>query len=73
MSEKKPKWEGEAWTTQSPNPVACETCMFRPTVFRGTQLDRASTDTCGIFEEPDHKPDDVYWNGAACEFYEKAL
>ena len=73
MNEKRPKWESEMWTGQEPNPVACESCIFRPTVFRGTQLDRANTDTCGIFEEPDRKPHDVLWDGAECEFYEKAL
>lgn len=72
MSQKRPKWENEVWTAQHPDPVACETCMFRPSVFRGTILDRASTGNCTIFEEPDHKPREVLWDGAECECYEKA-
>ena len=66
----KPHWADEIMTTIGPNAKACETCLFRPTVFRGVKLDRASTDTCMIFEEPESKPHDVYWDGADCEFYE---
>lgn len=73
MSGKRPRWEKEIWTTQGPNAVACATCKFRATVAGdGSPLDRASTDTCEIYEYPDHKPNDVYFDGAECEFYEKA-
>ena len=73
MREQRPRWEDEVWTSQGPNAVACEDCMFRATVWRdGTLLDRASTDTCEIYEEPESKPDDVYFDGAECEYYEKA-
>lgn len=61
------------WNTVQPNPKACETCLFRPTEYNGLKLDRANTDTCGVFEDPETKPDDVYWDGAKCEYYEKAL
>lgn len=73
MSDKRPRWEKEIWTAQSPNAAACETCKFRATVAGdGTPLDRASTDTCEIYEDPERKPNDVLWAGAECEFYEKA-
>jgi hypothetical protein len=73
MSEKSPRWESEMWNTIQPNPKACETCMFRPTEHNGLKLDRADTDTCVIYEEPETKPHDVYWDGADCEYYEAAL
>ena len=73
MSEKRPRWEKEIWTAQSPKAIACETCKFRATVAGdGTPLDRASTDTCELYEDPERKPHDVLWDGAECEFYEKA-
>lgn len=73
MSDKRPRWEKEIWTVQHPNAVACKTCKFRATVANdGSPLDRASTDTCEIYEAPERKPSDVLWDGAECEFYEKA-
>lgn len=72
MSEKRPRWEKEIWTTQGPNAIACMTCKFRATVFRGNQQDNADTAHCEIYEAPESKPDDVYFGGAECEFYEKA-
>lgn len=72
MSGKRPRWEKEIWTTQGPNAVACRTCKFRATVFRGSQKDNADTAHCEIYEDPENKPDDVYYDGAECEFYEKA-
>ena len=72
MGNKRPRWEEEIWTVQHPNAVACATCKFRATVAGdGTQLDRASTDTCEMYEDPERKPNDVLWDGAECEFYEK--
>ena len=73
MSEKRPRWEKEVWTAQSPNAMACETCKFRASFApSGSQLDRADTCNCELFEYPDNKPNDVLWDGAECEFYEKA-
>lgn len=72
MSGKRPRWESEPFASQGPNPVACRTCKFRSTVFRGNQLDNADTAHCGIYEDPESKPNDVYFDGAECEFYEKA-
>jgi hypothetical protein len=73
MSEKRPRWESEMWNTIQPNPRACETCMFRTSEFRGITLDRADTANCQIYEEPEDKPREVYFDGADCEYYEKAL
>lgn len=73
MNEKRPRWESELLSPQHINPVACETCMFRATVASdGEPLDRASTGTCEIYEDPDNKPNEIYYDGAECEFYEKA-
>lgn len=72
MEATAPRWKNEAWTSLQPDPVACRTCMFRATAGEGYVLDRATTDTCTIYEAPEHKPDDVYWHGAACENYEAA-
>ncbi len=73
MSKKKPRWESEKLSPQHINPVACETCMFRAYLDSdGDQLDRASTDCCEMYEEPERKPDEIYYGGAECEFYEKA-
>lgn len=73
MNEKRPRWESELFAPQHINPVACETCMFRATVASdGEPLDRASTGTCEIYEDPDNKPNEIYYDGAECEFYEKA-
>jgi len=72
METPRPHWDDESLTTIPPNPKACETCLFRPSAFRGHKLDRADTACCTIFEEPEEKPHDVYWDGADCEFYEDA-
>lgn len=71
MSGKRPRWESELFASQGPHPVACRTCKFRSTVFRGKQLDNADTAHCEIYEDPESKPNDVYFDGAECEFYEK--
>lgn len=73
MSGKRPRWESEMFAPQHINPVSCETCKFRATVANdGSPLDRASTGNCKIYEFPEKKPNDVYYDGAECEFYEKA-
>lgn len=73
MSGKRPRWESEVWNTQGANAIACETCLFRATVAEdGSPLDRADTGNCEIFESPENKPNDVYFDGAPCEYYEKA-
>ena len=73
MSRKRPKWEHEMFASRGPNAVACATCQFRSTVAEdGGILDHAGTDTCEIYQFPDSKPDDVYYDGAECEFYEPA-
>jgi hypothetical protein len=69
--EQRPRWEAEEyWPVTPPKAQACETCMFRPYEFNGVKLDRADTSHCQIYEYPDDKPNDVYFDGAECEFYE---
>nr|DAL15903.1 MAG TPA_asm: ADP-ribosylglycohydrolase [Caudoviricetes sp.] len=73
MSEKRPRWESELLSPQHINPVACETCKFRASIASdGSPLDRSTTGICEIYEYPESKPNDVYYDGAECEFYEKA-
>ena len=73
MSEKRPRWESELLSPQHINPMACKTCKFRASIASdGSQLDRATTGICEIYEYPESKPNDVYYDGAECEFYEKA-
>jgi hypothetical protein len=68
MSEKRPRWESEMMGGKNSNPKACINCMF-------TQGEPAGPESgcCQIFEYPESKPAEVYWNGADCEYYEKAL
>jgi len=73
MSEMRPRWENEPMGGVPANPKACQTCMFRASEFNGVKLDRADTANCQIYEAPESKPNDVYWNGADCESYEKAV
>jgi len=47
--------------------------MFRASEFNGVKLDRADTANCQIYEAPESKPDNVYWNGADCDSYEEAV
>jgi hypothetical protein len=70
MGEKSPRWESEMWNTIQPNPRACETCMFRPSVYNGLKLDWADTVNCQIYEHPESKPHTVLWDGAEYESYE---
>ena len=73
MNGKRPRWESELFAPQHINPVACETCKFRASIAGdGSQLDRATTGICEIYEYPDSKPSEIYYDGAECEFYEKA-
>jgi hypothetical protein len=70
--EKRPRWESEGWKTQGASDrIVCKTCMFRPTEINGIKLDRADTASCQIYEYPDHKPNEVYFDGADCENYGK--
>jgi hypothetical protein len=68
MSEKRPRLESEMLAGKQPNARACETCMLRQTEFNGIMLDRADTDTCQIYESPETKPSNVYWDGADCDY-----
>jgi hypothetical protein len=70
--EKRPRWEGEMMGGRhvSEN-IVCKTCMFRFIEVGGRKVDIPSGSACEIFEYPDDKPHDVYFDGAECEFYEK--
>lgn len=46
--------------------------MFRSAVINGHQQDNADCGNCEIYEYPESKPNEVYFDGAECEFYEKA-
>lgn len=72
MSQTSPRWADEQFAPWSGNPRACKTCIYRATIFNGNLLDRADTSTCEMYEEPERKPDAVYWHGADCEYYEQA-
>jgi hypothetical protein len=67
--EKRPRWESEMWMTQQPNPKACETCMFSHG--EAPWANEPIKGCCEIYEYPDIKPLDVYFDGAECENYEK--
>jgi hypothetical protein len=66
---KRPHWESEMWTTRQPNPKACETCMFSHG--EAPWADEPIKGCCEIYEYPDSKPHEVYFDGAECENYEK--
>lgn len=55
------------WITA--NPVYCQTCRFA----RGEPpfADAPNKASCMIYENPELKPDDVYFYGKPCEYYEK--
>lgn len=72
MSQTAPRWADEQFAPWSGNPRACKNCIYRATIFNGNLLDRADTSTCEMYEEPERKPDAVYWHGADCEYYEQA-
>jgi hypothetical protein len=71
MSEKRPRWESEMMGGKARNPKACLTCMFShgEPPFADTPI----KGSCKIYEYPESKPDEVYFDGAECENYEKAL
>lgn len=61
----------EVFGCKQPNPKYCRTCMFvlKKDPF-GELPDNAY---CRMFPEQEHegKPNDVYFDGAECEYYEK--
>jgi hypothetical protein len=67
--ENRPRWEEEQWNAKQPNPKACETCMFSHGAV--PWADTPQKASCEIFEYPESKPHDVYFEGADCEYHEK--
>lgn len=55
------------WITA--NPVYCRTCIFAEVREPFGRL--PDTANCMIYEKPELKPDEVYFYGEPCEFYEK--
>jgi hypothetical protein len=69
---KRPRWESEIWKTQGVSEnIVCKTCMFRFVEIDGNQEERPNASICEIFEYPESKPHEVYFDGVECEFYEK--
>jgi hypothetical protein len=68
MDEKRPRWESEMMGGKSRNPNACMLCMFShgEPPFADTPIKGC----CQIYEYPESKPSDVYFDGAPCEYYE---
>jgi hypothetical protein len=70
--EKRPRWESEIWKTQGvTDKIVCKTCMFRYIEIKGEKVESPKAGGCEIYEYPDCKPHEVYFDGAECEFYEK--
>jgi hypothetical protein len=74
MEVKRPRWseEGFLGIQHASDNIVCKTCVFRPCEINGVNLDRADTGNCQIYEYPESKPHDVYFDGADCDFYEAA-
>lgn len=73
MNEK-PRWHDEMMQTVTPSDdIICKTCLFRlaDVEVAGTTIKRHTYGNCKIFETPEMKPDEVLWEGAECEYYEK--
>ena len=69
---KRPRWEDEGLATQgASDKIVCKTCMFRFIEIDGVKVERPDAGGCEIFEYPETKPHDVYFEGSACEYYEK--
>jgi hypothetical protein len=69
---KRPRWESEVWKTQGvTDKIVCKTCMFRYIESGGEKVESPNAGCCEIYEYPDSKPHEVYFDGAECENYEK--
>jgi hypothetical protein len=70
----KPKWESEGMNTRSvPDNIVCRTCRFKkPSVtIGGVERERYTHSACLIYEPPNYKPNEILWEHAECEYYEK--
>ena len=69
---KRPRWESEMWNTQGVSDnIVCKTCIFRFVEVKGQQEEMPDASTCEMYEYPDSKPNEVYFDGAECDYYEK--
>ena len=72
--EKRPRWENEMMGGKHvTDKIVCKTCMFRFIESGGERVEKPDASICEIFEYPDSKPSEVYFDGAECEYYEKEL
>jgi hypothetical protein len=75
MTDKKPRWENENFSPDGgvPADIVCRTCMFRkPAVEVGGEIrERYTHGDCKMFEPPNWKPNEILWEHAQCEYYEK--
>jgi hypothetical protein len=72
--EKRPRWESEIWATRGVSDnIICKTCMFRFIESGGEKVEAPDASICEIYEYPDSKPGEVYFNGEDCEYYEKEI
>jgi hypothetical protein len=70
--EKRPRWENEMWATRGvSDKIVCKTCLFRFIESGGEEIAAPDASVCEIYEYPDSKPHEVYFDGADCENYEK--
>jgi hypothetical protein len=68
MSEKRPRWESEMIGGKPRNPKACMTCLFAHG--QPPFADTPEKGCCQIYEYPESKPNEVYFDGRDCEYYE---
>jgi hypothetical protein len=67
---KRPRWESEMWMTQHvTDRIVCKTCMFRFIESGGEKVESPNASICEIYEYPDSKPHEVYFDGAECKNY----
>ncbi|MDR1073006.1 MAG: hypothetical protein LBL45_04940 [Treponema sp.] len=74
MAERKrPRWESEGMLGCShvTDKIVCKTCIFRYNEIGGEKVEAPKAEGCEIYEYPESKPDEVYFDGAECENYEK--
>jgi hypothetical protein len=69
---KRPRWESEMMGGRHvSDKIVCKTCMFRYIESGGEKIASPNASICEIYEYPDSKPHEVYFDGAECENYEK--
>ncbi len=70
--ESRPRWESEMMGGKHvTDNIVCKTCLFRFVKSGEGQVESPEASHCEIYEYPDSKPGEVYFDGEGCEFYEK--